>query len=170
MRPCSMRKIAPLSRNAQHSNAANHLNLQGNVLAFCAECTNTEAFTKKLQAFSVIVLTLLGAAFCQRELILQALTPNRLIRHLRTSLEPRWDRVYRCTFDSFPRSSYLASNPSMTQKSHSQKRDCVRIVPLATPELMQRTVAAQAARLVYNNGPLIAQAQVFTIFWGTGWQ
>src|SRR5579864_8947988 len=102
MRPCSMRKIAPLSRNAQHSNAANHLNLQGNVLAFCAECTNTEAFTKKLQAFSVIVLTLLGAAFCQRELILQALTPNRLIRHLRTSLEPRWDRVYRCTFDSSP--------------------------------------------------------------------
>jgi hypothetical protein len=58
----------------------------------------------------------------------------------------------------------------MTQKSHSQKRDCVRIVPLATPELMQRTVAPQAARLVYNNGPLIAQAQVFTIFWGTGWQ
>jgi hypothetical protein len=24
--------------------------------------------------------------------------------------------------------------------------------------------------LVYNNGPLIAQAQVLTIFWGTGWQ
>jgi hypothetical protein len=61
-----MRKIAPLSRNAQHSNAANHLNLQGNVLAFCAECTNTEAFMKKLQAFSVIVLTLLGATFCQQ--------------------------------------------------------------------------------------------------------
>lgn len=53
---------------------------------------------------------------------------------------------------------------------HSRKRDCVRIVPLATPEVVQKTAARQAARLVYNNGPLIANAQVFTIFWGTAWQ
>jgi hypothetical protein len=33
---------------------------------FCAECTNTEAFMKKLQAFSVIVLTLLGGTFFQQ--------------------------------------------------------------------------------------------------------
>jgi hypothetical protein len=58
----------------------------------------------------------------------------------------------------------------MPKNSPRKQRDCVRIVPLATPELMQRTVAPQAARLVYNNGPLIAQAQVFTIFWGSGWQ
>ena len=58
-----------------------------------------------------------------------------------------------------------------TKKSHPQKRDCVRIVPLATPEVAQRTVAvAQSAQLVYNNGPLIAKAQVFTIFWGSAWQ
>ncbi len=50
----------------------------------------------------------------------------------------------------------------------ASKRDCLRIVPLATPELLTR--AAPAAQLVYNNGPLISQAQVFTIFWGTGWE
>ena len=50
----------------------------------------------------------------------------------------------------------------------SSRLDCVRIVPLATPELTKR--AAPAARLVYNNGPLIARVQVFTIFWGAGWQ
>ena len=57
----------------------------------------------------------------------------------------------------------------MSRTPHS--RDCVRVVPLATPEVAQRTVtAAQSAQLVYNNGPLIAQVEVFTIFWGTGWQ
>jgi hypothetical protein len=55
-------------------------------------------------------------------------------------------------------------------KSHSHKRDCVRIVPLATPEVMQKTAAAQAAQLIYNNGPLIAQAEVFTVFWGSACQ
>ncbi len=52
-------------------------------------------------------------------------------------------------------------------KEPLSKRDCIRIVPLATPELLTR--AAPAAQLVYNNGPLISQAQVFTIFWGTAW-
>src|SRR5262252_5538415 len=55
-------------------------------------------------------------------------------------------------------------------RSHTQKLDCVRIVPLATPEVMQKTAAAQAAHLTYNNGPLIAQAEVFTVFWGSAWQ
>jgi len=55
--------------------------------------------------------------------------------------------------------------------SHSHRRDRVRIVPLATPEVAKKTAAvAQSAQLVYNNGPLIAKAQVFTIFWGSGWQ
>jgi hypothetical protein len=58
----------------------------------------------------------------------------------------------------------------MSQRTHFRKAESVRIVPLATPEVMQRTAAAKAARLVYNNGPLIANAQVFTIFWGTAWQ
>lgn len=53
-------------------------------------------------------------------------------------------------------------------KPQSHRHDCTRIVPLATPELLTR--AAPAAKLVYNNGPLISQAEVVTIFWGTGWQ
>jgi len=45
-------------------------------------------------------------------------------------------------------------------------------VPLATPEVIRRAAAAapaKAARLVYNNGPLLANAQVFTIFGGSAW-
>jgi hypothetical protein len=58
-----------------------------------------------------------------------------------------------------------------TRKSHFQRPDCVRTVPLATPEVAQKAAAAaQVAQLVYNNGPLIAQPQVFTIFWGSAWQ
>lgn len=60
-----------------------------------------------------------------------------------------------------------------TRSPHPHKRDCVRIVPLATPEVARRAAVAapaKAARLVYNDGPLIAQAQVFTIFWGSAWQ
>jgi hypothetical protein len=56
-------------------------------------------------------------------------------------------------------------------KLQSQTNDCVRIVPLATPEVAQKAAAAaQVAHLTYNNGPLITQAQIFTIFWGTAWQ
>jgi hypothetical protein len=58
----------------------------------------------------------------------------------------------------------------MPEKQHTSKRDCVRVVPLATPELARRIAAPQSAQLVYNNGPLIASVQVFAIFWGTEWQ
>jgi hypothetical protein len=54
------------------------------------------------------------------------------------------------------------------KKSHSSRTDHVRIVPLATPEVLQRA-AAPAAHLTYNNGPLISQCQVFTVFWGSAW-
>ena len=55
------------------------------------------------------------------------------------------------------------------KESHSRKHDCVRIVPLATPEIVRRAAPA-AADFVYNNGPLISAAEVFTVFWGSGWQ
>ena len=58
----------------------------------------------------------------------------------------------------------------MPKQQHTPKRDCVRVVPLATPELAKRVAAPQSAQLVYNNGPLIASVQVFGIFWGTEWQ
>src|SRR5947209_17911657 len=55
--------------------------------------------------------------------------------------------------------------------THSEKRERVRIVPLATPEVHKRAAAAaQAAHLVYNNGPLITVPEVFTVFWGSGWE
>jgi len=54
------------------------------------------------------------------------------------------------------------------EKLHSQRTDHVRIVPLVTPELLQKTTTP-AAHLTYNNGPLISQCQVFTIFWGSAW-
>lgn len=58
----------------------------------------------------------------------------------------------------------------MSRKSAAAKTDHVRIVPLASPEVMQRASARQAAHLIYNNGALIAEAQVFTVFWGKAWQ
>ena len=57
------------------------------------------------------------------------------------------------------------------QKSHHREHDVVRIVPLATPELIGKFAAAtKNAQLVYNDGPLLTGVQVFTIFWGTAWQ
>lgn len=43
---------------------------------------------------------------------------------------------------------------------------------MATPEVIHRTAAPAKAKaqLLYNNGPLIAEADVFTIFWGSPWQ
>jgi hypothetical protein len=57
----------------------------------------------------------------------------------------------------------------MAKKSPRPKTDHVRIVPLATPEVIRRAAAAEPGHLVYNNGPLIANAEVFTIFWGSAW-
>jgi hypothetical protein len=55
------------------------------------------------------------------------------------------------------------------KNSHSHRSDHVRIVPLATPEVLQKS-AAPAAHLTYNNGPLITSCQVFTVFWGSSWE
>jgi hypothetical protein len=58
----------------------------------------------------------------------------------------------------------------MPTKTQHDRKDCVRIVPLAAPEVIHKAAAAAtSAQLIYNNGPLIAQAEVFTIFWGSGW-
>jgi hypothetical protein len=45
--------------------------------------------------------------------------------------------------------------------------DCIRIVPLHVPRAL---AAPSAAKLTYRKGPLIASAEVFTIFWGKGWK
>src|SRR5690348_9335277 len=46
------------------------------------------------------------------------------------------------------------------------QRSPITIVPLYDPEL----VTAPTAQLVYNNGPLLTNVQVYTIFWGSAWQ
>lgn len=57
----------------------------------------------------------------------------------------------------------------LARKSHFQKPD--RTVPLVAPDVAQKAAAAApVAQLVYNNGPLIAQPQIFSIFWGSAWQ
>jgi len=44
----------------------------------------------------------------------------------------------------------------------------VRIVPMARPELT--APAAVGAQLTYRGGPIVANAEVTTIFWGDGWK
>jgi hypothetical protein len=59
----------------------------------------------------------------------------------------------------------------------SANTDPIKIVPLylpggeATPVAeLASTTAAAPPQLVYNGGPLMTSVQVFTIFWGAGWQ
>src|SRR4051812_14858155 len=47
-------------------------------------------------------------------------------------------------------------------------RDHIRIVPLHVPG-GAAAAAAAPAHLTYRKGPLISAVQVFTLFWGTGW-
>ncbi len=46
----------------------------------------------------------------------------------------------------------------------------ITIVPLHVPELELAQAAAPPAQLVFNNGPLLTNVQVYTIFWGSAWQ
>jgi hypothetical protein len=55
--------------------------------------------------------------------------------------------------------------------------DPIKIVPLhlpggeATPTAeLADTAAGAPPKLVYNGGPLMTSAQIYTIFWGAGWQ
>jgi len=49
--------------------------------------------------------------------------------------------------------------------------DPIRVVPLNVPEELigEKAAPAVAPQLTYRNGPLIENAEVFTIFWGSGW-
>ena len=51
-------------------------------------------------------------------------------------------------------------------------RDAVRIVPLYLPPSLVRPLVAPArpAHLTYRGGPLLTAVEVFTVYWGTGWQ
>src|SRR5450759_74914 len=50
--------------------------------------------------------------------------------------------------------------------------DPIRIVPLNVPQELigDKTAPALPPQLTYRNGPLLKNVEIFTIFWGTGWQ
>ena len=53
-------------------------------------------------------------------------------------------------------------------------KDAVRIVPLYLPSRLVRPLVAVAPapppHLTYRGGPLLTAVEVFTVYWGTGWQ
>ncbi|MGH2495833.1 MAG: hypothetical protein ACRDIV_14130 [Ktedonobacteraceae bacterium] len=62
----------------------------------------------------------------------------------------------------------MASNLPSFEAFSSNKGRPINIVPLYVPG--QVKPAAPPAQLVYNNGPLLTAAQVFTVFWGAAWE
>lgn len=63
------------------------------------------------------------------------------------------------------------------KKIYSAHSDAIRIVPLHVPDAVVTPTGEAAAaapavapQLTYRNGPLIAEPQVFTLFWGAAWQ
>jgi hypothetical protein len=50
--------------------------------------------------------------------------------------------------------------------------DPIRVVPMNVPSELfgDKAAPAVAPQLTYRNGPLIKNVEIFTIFWGNGWQ
>jgi hypothetical protein len=63
---------------------------------------------------------------------------------------------------------------SQKSQAFSSADDWVRIVPVRTGDLeivqVPGAPPAQAPNLTYRGGPLLTAVQVFTFFWGDGWQ
>lgn len=55
---------------------------------------------------------------------------------------------------------------------HPAHGDPIRVVPLNVPQELigEKAAPAVAPQLTYRNRPLIENAEVFTIFWGSGWE
>ena len=71
----------------------------------------------------------------------------------------------------------MSSQLSSTKHIVAAHGDAIRIVPLhvadaaGTPTVdVAKMAPAVAPHLSYRNGPLLTAVEVFTIFWGTGWQ
>lgn len=59
----------------------------------------------------------------------------------------------------------------IARKRALEHGDSIKIVPLHLPEEVRKPLQAAAGpQLTYRNGPLIAAAEVFVIFWGAAWQ
>jgi hypothetical protein len=68
----------------------------------------------------------------------------------------------------------MAAAPHSAKKIYPGPGDAIRIVPLIASDVLrpadQAVAPASPPRLTYRNGPLLAAAEVFTIFWGSDWQ
>ncbi len=66
--------------------------------------------------------------------------------------------------------------PHPSRRIYPAPGDAIRIVPLSAPDahrpapLAPPVAPAAPPQLTYRNGPLLASAEVFTIFWGAAWQ
>ena len=58
------------------------------------------------------------------------------------------------------------------RKIYPAHGDPIRVVPLNVPQELigDKTAPTVAPQLTYRNGPLIKNVEIFTIFWGAGWQ
>ncbi len=66
----------------------------------------------------------------------------------------------------------MAHKIALERKFLPAHGDPIRIVPLHVPEALigiEAAAATAAPRLTYRNGPLIQAVEVFTTFWGVGW-
>jgi len=61
----------------------------------------------------------------------------------------------------------MAKRKSRRAPAAAPSHEAIRIVPLYGAHAL---AAAAPAKLTYRKGPLIAAAEVFTIFWGKGWK
>jgi hypothetical protein len=63
----------------------------------------------------------------------------------------------------------MATRPSASGAASSTPRGPIRIVPLRDDARLA-PAPTSAPTLTYRGGPLLTTAQVFTLFWGDGWQ
>lgn len=59
----------------------------------------------------------------------------------------------------------MASRKKLATRKLAGRSDAIRIAPLHHPQNLQ----ASTPQLSYRNGPLMEDVEVFTVFWGAGW-
>jgi hypothetical protein len=64
----------------------------------------------------------------------------------------------------------MAKQGKRLRKIAPEHSDAIRIVPLHPGAGAGIIAPAAAPQLTYRNGPLIASAEVFVVFWGAAWQ
>jgi hypothetical protein len=60
---------------------------------------------------------------------------------------------------------FMASRKKLATGKFAGRSDAIRIAPLHHPQNLQ----ASTPQLSYRNGPLMEDVEVFTVFWGAGW-